>query len=89
MANACGQPKAARAVGNALNKNQYSYFENIPASQKIPCHRIVSSEGRIGGFSKGIDKKIVLLRKEGIEVRNGKILNFEKVLFKFQKTNHK
>jgi alkylated DNA nucleotide flippase Atl1 len=48
----------------------------------------VKSDGTIGGFGgktsgKTIEKKIQLLRKEGVEVRNKKIVDFEKVLFKF------
>lgn len=72
--------KAYRAVGNACHRNPYAPI--------IPCHRVVNSDGRIGGFGgetsgNNIKKKIQLLRKEGIRVKNGKIANFEKVLFKF------
>ena len=75
IAKAIGRPKAARAIGNALNKNSHA--------PKVPCHRIVKSDGRIGGYAKGVKKKIGMLKKEGIEVKNGKIINFEKVLYKF------
>ena len=44
--------KAYRAVGNALNKNKTPI--------KIPCHRVVSSDRSIGGYSKGVKKKIQL-----------------------------
>lgn len=67
--------KAYRAVGNALNKN--------PNPVIVPCHRVVNSNGRIGGFSQGIKKKILLLKKEGIQVKKNKIVDFEKKLFKF------
>ena len=66
-----------RAVGRALKNNQYAL--------KVPCHRIVNSDGSIGGFNKGIKKKIALLKKEGIEIKNGKIINFGKRLFKLNK----
>ena len=67
--------KAYRAVGNALNKN------NNPIT--IPCHRIVKSNGEIGGYSKGIHAKINLLKKERIKIENNKIQSFKERLFKF------
>lgn len=67
--------KAYRSVGSALNKN--------PFSPKVPCHRVVNSNGNIGGFAKGFKQKIKMLKKEGIEIENKKIRNFEKKLFKF------
>ncbi len=67
--------KAHRAVGNALNKNTKPI--------KIPCHRVIKSTGEIGGYSRGIKKKAELLKKEGIKIKNNKIENFEKVLFRF------
>jgi methylated-DNA-[protein]-cysteine S-methyltransferase len=66
--------KAYRAVGNALNKNPYA--------PTVPCHRVVSSDGKIGGFASGQKNKIKLLKKEGIKIKNKKIQNFEKVFFK-------
>ena len=68
--------KGYRAVGMALNKN--------PFAPKVPCHRIVGSDGNLVGFASGLRKKAQLLRKEGIEVKNNKIADFEKVLFKFR-----
>ena len=56
VAEASGYPKAWRAVGNVLNKNR---------SSKVPCHRVIRSDGRIGGFGGGTEKKITLLKKEG------------------------
>ncbi|MBT3407004.1 MGMT family protein [Candidatus Woesearchaeota archaeon] len=57
--------KAYRAVGSALNKNPYS--------PKVPCHRVINSNGKIGGFASGSKKKIKLLRQEGIVVLNNRI----------------
>jgi len=65
--------KAYRAVGTALNRNPYA-----PA---VPCHRVVTSNGNIGGFARGSRAKAEMLRKEGIEVKKGKIVNFEKIFF--------
>ena len=74
--------KAYRAVGNACRRNPYAPV--------VPCHRVVKSNGKVGGFGgktsgKQIEKKVQLLKKEGLEVKNGKIVNFKKVLFKFSK----
>ncbi len=69
IAAAIGKPKAYRAVGNALNKNCF---------ESVPCHRVVKSDGSLGGFSRGIKAKISLLKKEGIPIKNGKIMNFPK-----------
>ena len=55
-----GKPHSCRAVGNALNKNPYPLI--------IPCHRIIKSDGTIGGFSKGVREKKRLLSKEGVVV---------------------
>ena len=73
LAKAIGSPKAARAVGNALNAN--------PFAPKVPCHRVVKSDGGIGGFAKGVKAKKRLLEKEGIEFAGDKVKDFKKRLF--------
>ncbi len=73
--------KAYRAVGNAMHKN--------PHAPKIPCHRVVCSDGKVGGFAFGVKKKIKMLKKEGIKIRKGKIKDFEKKLYKFYSKRHK
>lgn len=75
LARAAGNAKAARAAGNALNKN--------PQPVKVPCHRVICSDGKISGYAFGVKKKIALLEKEGLKVKNGRVLDFEKKLFKF------
>lgn len=65
--------KAYRAVGNALNKNK---------SKQVPCHRIIKSNGFVGGFAKGNKNKIKILKKEGIKIKNNKI-DLKKYLYKF------
>ena len=57
VAEAAGSPQAWRAVGNVLNKN---------SDPKIPCHRVIRSNGGIGGYNKGVKNKILLLRKESL-----------------------
>ena len=51
-----GRPGAARAVGNALNKN--------PCAPFVPCHRVIAADGSLGGYSGGTAKKKALLEKE-------------------------
>ncbi len=58
IASEIGDPDAARAVGNALNKN--------PVPLIIPCHRVIQSDGEIGGFSAGLEWKMKLLNIEKI-----------------------
>ena len=55
VARRAGNPLAYRAVGNILNKNH---------NQKIPCHRVVRSDGTIGGYNRGRKKKKELLLRE-------------------------
>lgn len=70
-----GRRNAFRAVGNALNSN--------PNAPKIACHRIIRSDGQVGGYRYGQDKKISLLKKEGIEICSGKAVRFLDYLYIF------
>lgn len=56
VAKLAGNPKAARAVGNIMNKN--------PDPKNIPCHRVIRSDGSVGGYAWGSKKKTALLKKE-------------------------
>lgn len=56
VAQKVGYPKAARAVGQTLKKNPYTLL--------IPCHRVVASSGKLGGYSKGAGRKKRLLNVE-------------------------
>ena len=56
--------KGYQAVGNALNKNPF---------KSVPCHRVVKSNGEVGGFARGSRKKIEMLRKEGVKIKNDKV----------------
>ena len=60
VAKSIGKPLAVRAVANAIGKNPYS--------PKIPCHRVIRSDGSLGGYSGkgGVKIKKLLLKKEGI-----------------------
>lgn len=50
-----GRPKAYRAVGNILSKNY---------NPRVPCHRVIRSDGELGGYNRGVDKKAKLLKVE-------------------------
>lgn len=60
VAEKTGRPKAWRAVGNILNRNK---------NPKIPCHRVIRSDGKIGGYKDGSKKKVSLLRKEDMVIK--------------------
>jgi O-6-methylguanine DNA methyltransferase len=68
---------AVRAVGTAVGKN--------PDAPEIPCHRVVPASGKIGNYSGegGVERKIELLRQEGVFVEEGRIKNFEKRMYDF------
>ncbi|KKS94908.1 MAG: Methylated-DNA/protein-cysteine methyltransferase [Candidatus Collierbacteria bacterium GW2011_GWB1_44_6] len=70
--------KAYRAVGQALKNNPYA--------PDVPCHRVVRSDGSIGGFQgkttgQEVMNKIMILKREGVEVINFKVVDFQKKLF--------
>ncbi len=65
--------RACRATGNALNRNRCN---------SVPCHRVVRSDGGVGGFARGIRAKKKLLESEGICFRGNKVADFEKVFFR-------
>jgi methylated-DNA-[protein]-cysteine S-methyltransferase len=75
MARAVGRPGAARAAGNALHKN--------PDAPRVPCHRVVKSDGNLGGYAGGTKKKIALLAAEGVVVENGRVVDFRKKFYRF------
>jgi len=64
IARKAGNLKAWRAVGHLLAKNR---------NPEIPCHRVIRLDGKIGGYNRGTKKKIELLKKEGLKIKNGKI----------------
>lgn len=56
VAGLAGSPQAYRAVGNALNRNPF---------KNVPCHRVIRSDGKVGGYARGTKAKVRLLKKEG------------------------
>lgn len=71
-----GKLQAARAVGNACGKN--------PDAPAVPCHRVVKSDGGLGGYSGGVKRKTEILRKEGVKVKNGRVEEFKKKKYIFK-----
>jgi len=60
------KPGAARAVGNALNRN---------FNKDVPCHRVIKADGSVGGYRSGTKKKIEILKKEGIKIKGGRVIH--------------
>jgi len=75
IAKALGHPKAARAIGRIIANN--------PNPISIPCHRVVKSNGEIGGFAYGEQRKTEILEKEGIKFQNRIVENFEEQRLSF------
>ena len=61
LAQRVGNPKGYRAVANANGKNPFSII--------IPCHRVIASDGKLGGYTGGLDKKEYLLALEGVKIK--------------------
>jgi len=76
LARALGRPRAWRAVANAVARN--------PHPIKIPCHRVVRSDGKVGGYKLGEKRKVELLLGEGVIINKGKV-DIKKYLIKLSK----
>lgn len=75
LAKSVGLKNGQRVVGKIMNKNPYPVI--------VPCHRVVMSTGKIGGYAYGEHIKTKMLNDEGIKIQNGKILDLKNKLFKF------
>ncbi len=75
LAKAVGFTNGQRAIGRIMNKNPYPVI--------IPCHRVVKSDGKVGGYAYGEEIKIKMLKKEGIKIKDGKILDLENTIYRF------
>jgi O-6-methylguanine DNA methyltransferase len=58
VARATGSPRAYQAVGNILNQNY---------DPRIPCHRVIRSDGKAGGYNRGKNKKLKILKSEAVK----------------------
>lgn len=77
LAQAVNLKNGQRVIGRIMKKN--------PFPGVVPCHRVVKSDGTVGGYAYGQEIKINMLRKEGITItgNKAKITNFEKRLHNF------
>ncbi len=74
LAKAVGLKNGQRAIGRIMNKNPFPVI--------VPCHRVILSSGKIGGYAWGEKIKTNMLSKEGVQIRQGKILDKDKI-FRF------
>lgn len=70
--------KAWRAVGSAMAKNKNLFV--------IPCHRVIRSDGSVGQYALGPDKKTALLQSEGVEITSGKVKDLGRYMYRFTST---
>ena len=75
LANAVGLQNGQRAIGRIMNKNPFPVI--------VPCHRVIKSDGKIGGYAYGQDVKSNMLSKEGIKISKGKIEDFKNKVYRF------
>ncbi len=74
LAKAVGLKNGQRVIGRIMNKNPYPVI--------IPCHRVILSSGKVGGYAWGDNVKTNMLSKEGVKIKDGKILN-SKIIYRF------
>ncbi len=74
LAKAVGLKNGQRAIGRIMNKNPFPVI--------VPCHRVILSSGKIGGYAWGEKIKTNMLSKEGVQIKKGKILDKDKI-FRF------
>ena len=75
LAKAVGLKNGQRAIGTIMKKNPFPII--------IPCHRVVKSDGKIGGYVYSERIKSQMLAKEGIKIKDGQIIDFDKEKFCF------
>ena len=75
LAKAINLKNGQRVVGKIMKNNPFPVI--------VPCHRVVKSDGTIGGYAYGTERKKHMLSKEGLEINNNKISDFKNNLFRF------
>lgn len=76
LARAAGLKNGQRAVGRIMANNPYPGI--------VPCHRVVMSDGRIGGYGYGGPEiKANMLRREGVAVEGGKVRRTDEIMYRF------
>lgn len=71
LAKSVGLKNGQRVIGRIMNKNPYPVI--------VPCHRVIKSDGKIGGYAWGEKIKTNMLSKEGVKIKNGKIIDLEMI----------
>ncbi len=74
LAKAVGIKNGQRIIGRIMNKNPYPVL--------IPCHRVILSNGKVGGYAWGERVKTKMLAKEGVKIKKGKILDSD-IIYRF------
>jgi len=75
LAKAINLKNGQRVVGQIMKNNPFPII--------VPCHRVVKSDGSVGGYAYGVERKKNMLTKEGLKINENKILDFKKNLFCF------
>ena len=75
LSKAVGLKNGQRAIGMIMKKNPFPVI--------VPCHRVVKSDSKIGGYVYGERVKSRMLANEGIKIKDGKIIDFDKEKFYF------
>ena len=75
LSKAVGLKNGQRAIGMIMKKNPFPVI--------VPCHRVVKSDSKIGGYAYGESVKSRMLADEGIKIKDGKIIDFDKKKFYF------
>ena len=75
LAKAINLKNGQRVVGKIMKNNPFPVI--------VPCHRVVKSDGTVGGYAYGTERKKHMLSKEGLEINNNKISDFKNNLFRF------
>ena len=75
LAKAVGLENGQRAVGRIMNRNPYPVI--------VPCHRVVMSDRRVGGYAYGEHVKAKMLHDEGIRIEDGRIANWDDAVYRF------
>ena len=75
LGKAVGLKNGQRIIGTIMKKNRFPVI--------VPCHRVVKSDGKIGGYAYGERVKSKMLANEGIKIKDGKIIDFDKEKFYF------
>lgn len=75
LAKAVGLKNGQRAIGRIMNRNKYPGI--------VPCHRVVMSDGSVGGYAYGQEVKSNMLQKDGVEISGRRVVDFERKRYRF------